>query len=160
MRPVLPYPLLWVALVAMWVLLSGSLAPGQLLLAVIVATLSCLAVLPLEPPKPKLRRIGSMVRLLAAFASDVIRSNIAVIRLILSGREARSAFLSIPLDLREPNGLAILACIITATPGSAWIEYNSSRSTVLVHVLDVVDEAGWIAGLKRDYESRLLEIFG
>lgn len=160
MSRMLPYPLLWVALVAMWLLLSGSTDPGQLLLGGIVAGVACRAVVALEPPKPKLRRIGAMVRLVLVFAGDVVRSNVAVIRSILSGRAPRSAFLSIPLDLTEPNGLAILACIITATPGSAWIEYNSKQSTVLIHVFDVVDEAGWITRLKRDYEGRLLEIFG
>jgi multicomponent K+:H+ antiporter subunit E len=160
MRRLLPYPLLWLGLVAMWVLLTGSAATGDLLLAVIVATIACLAVSSLEPPRPRLRRLGTMIQLVLVFVGDVVRSNIAVIRLTLSGREARSAFLAIPLDLREPNGLAILACIITATPGSAWIEYHSVQSTVLIHVLDVNDEAGWIANLKRNYESRLLEIFG
>ena len=35
-----------------------------------------------------------------------------------------SGFMTIPLELRSPMGLAILALILTATPGTAWLDYN------------------------------------
>ena len=76
-----------------------------------------------------------------------------------SRRAPHSKFVAIPLSLRDPNGLAVLAGIITATPGSAWIHYNSTTNVVLVHVLDTEDGEAWAATLKRDYETLLLEIF-
>jgi multicomponent K+:H+ antiporter subunit E len=155
----LPYPLLWLALLAMWLMLSGSLNPGQLLLGAIVASLACWAVVALEPPKPRIRRIGTIVQLFAIVIGDVVLSNFAVIRLILSGRAPRSVFVTFPLDLRDPNGLAVLACIVTATPGSAWIHHDSMLSSVTIHVLDAADDAVWVAALKRNYERRLMEIF-
>ena len=75
---------------------------------------------------------------------DIIRSNIAVARLILTGgREGqrRSEFIEIPLDLRSQGALAILAIILTATPGTAWLEYKPATGTLLLHVFDMVDEA-------------------
>lgn len=159
MRRLLPYPLLWLALLAMWVMLSGSLSLGQLLLGAIIASLACWAVVALEPPKPNIRRIGAIARLVGLVVADIVLSNIAVIRLVLSGRPPRSAFVTIPLDLKDPNGLAVLSCIVTATPGSAWIHYDSMLSSVMIHVLDTPDEAAWIATLKRNYEQRLVEIF-
>ncbi|MBI4048021.1 MAG: Na+/H+ antiporter subunit E, partial [Devosia nanyangense] len=68
-------------------------------------------------------------------------------------------FIEIPLELRDRVGLTILACIITATPGSAWLNYDSFRGVVLIHVLDLQDEAVWIATVKQRYEALLLEIF-
>ena len=56
-------------------------------------------------------------------------------------------------------GLAILAVIVTSTPGSAWLEYDSSRNSVFIHVLDLVDEDQWRDLLKARYEKLLLEIF-
>ena len=76
-----------------------------------------------------------------------------------SRRQPRSTFVAIPLELRDPNGLAVLACIITATPGSAWINYNARTDTVLVHVLDTEDGDAWGQTVKRTYEALLLEIF-
>jgi multicomponent K+:H+ antiporter subunit E len=143
----------------MWLLLAGSLALGQVLLGVVIATLACWAVAPLEPPRPRIRQLGTLLQLVGAVIADVVMSNIAVLGLILSGRPARSAFVTIPLELDDPNGLVILSCIVTATPGSAWIQYDSTRRTVTIHVLDTPDEAAWSAGLKRNYEARLVEIF-
>lgn len=159
MKRIFPYPLLWLSLVGMWLTLMGSLAPGQILLGVMVATIACLAVVPLEPPKARLRKVGTIFQLFGTFAVDVIRSNIAVIRLIVSGRAPRSAFVRVPLELKDPNGLAVLSCIVTATPGSAWVHHDSEASEVVIHVLDTEDEAAWNVTLKSTYEKRLLEIF-
>lgn len=159
MRRLLPYPLLWVCLFAMWLLLAGSVGPGQVLLGAIIATLACRSVVVLEPPKPHMRRLGTILRLLGAVIADIVMSNIAVLGLILSGRPPRSAFVTIPLELEDPNGLAILSCIVTATPGSAWIHYDSILHSVTIHVLDTEDAAAWAATLRRDYEQRLVEIF-
>jgi multicomponent K+:H+ antiporter subunit E len=158
-RRLLPYPLLWLVLLGMWLVLNGTVAPGQVVLGAIIATLASWAVRRLEPPKPHLRRIGTIMQLVGLVIADVVNSNIAVIGLVLNGRRPRSAFITIPLELREPNALAILACIITATPGSAWVHYDSTLSEVTVHVLDTDDPAAWNATLKRNYERRLMEIF-
>lgn len=158
MRRLLPYPLLWLGLLAMWLLLNGSFSLGQVLLGAVIATFACWAVLPLEPPKSRLRNVGAILRLLGTVVVDVARSNIGVFRLILSGRSPRSAFVTIPIELKDPNGLAILACIITATPGSAWIHHDTLLGTVTIHVLDTEDSEVWGANLKSNYERRLMEI--
>jgi multicomponent K+:H+ antiporter subunit E len=65
----------------------------------------------------------------------------------------------VPLDLKDPTGLAMLSVIVTSTPGTAWIEYNSSEGTLLMHILDVMDETEWIDIVKNRYERLLMEIF-
>lgn len=159
MKRILPYPILFALLLGMWLLLWGSVEPGQILLGVVVAMLACLAAVPLDPPKPRLRRLGAIVKLAGRVAVDVLRSNVEVMILILSRRQPRSAFVRIPLAVTEPNALAILAGIVTATPGSAWVDYDKATGTVIIHVFDTSDGAAWSAVLKRDYESLLLEIF-
>jgi multicomponent K+:H+ antiporter subunit E len=67
--------------------------------------------------------------------------------------------MTIPLDLRDPYGLAVLACIITATPGTAWIEYAADSGILVIHVLDLVSEEEWVDLIKDRYESLLMEIF-
>ncbi|HVX72249.1 MAG: Na+/H+ antiporter subunit E [Devosia sp.] len=159
MKRVLAHPLLWLALAAMWLLLARSLAPGQVLLAAIVASIGTWAASAVDAPRARLRRPDLIAKLVGLVVTDIVRSNIVVLRLALGRREPRSRFVAIPLELRDPNGLAVLACIITATPGSAWINYNARTDTVLVHVLDTEDGPAWGAGIKRTYEALLLEIF-
>ena len=90
-----------------------------------------------------------------------MRSNIAVARIVLHGgrRDRTAGFLDIPLELRDPAGLALLACIVTATPGTAWAGYDAERGVLTLHILDLIDEADWIRIIKGRYESRLMEMF-
>lgn len=160
MRSVLPYPLLALLLLAMWILLNGFSA-GQLLLGGVVAAAASAVMAQLQPAKPRLRSWRAIGRLMLVVPVDVFRSNVAVSRLILAGTRGRkvSGFVTIPLALRDRTGLAILACIITSTPGTAWVEYDSNRSTLLLHVLDLESE-DWVKLIKTRYEQPLREIFG
>ena len=92
---------------------------------------------------------------------EVVRSNNAVARVILAPgrRELKSGFVHVPLDMRDPYGLTALACIVTATPGTVWVEYDSAKGTMLLHVLDLIDEEEWVRIIKDRYERRLMEIF-
>ena len=151
-------PLVWFGLLAAWLLLNGSMSPGQIILGAVVATIACWMTMPLVPPKSQVSNLATIAALILAVVADVVKSNIAVLRLVLSGRTARSAFVDIPLELTDENGLAILACIVTATPGSAWIQHNSARNVVTIHVLDTEDPDAWAAEFKQTYEQRLVEI--
>lgn len=106
------------------------------------------------------RRLGCALRLAAAVLADVLRSNIAVARIILRpGGRRRAGFVAIPLALRNADGLAALACIITATPGTAWASFDSARGVLRIHVLDLDDEQTLIRSIQERYEKRLKEIF-
>jgi multicomponent K+:H+ antiporter subunit E len=65
----------------------------------------------------------------------------------------------VPLDLRDPHGLAALAIITAVVPGTVWFELAADRSKLLIHVFDVDDEAAFIASYKARYELPLKEIF-
>jgi multicomponent K+:H+ antiporter subunit E len=92
---------------------------------------------------------------------DILRSNIAVGRIIVRSREpgVNAGFMTIPLDLSSRNGLAVLAIIITSTPGTTWVSHDAAKGTLLPHVLDLVDETVWIRTIKGRYERLLMEIF-
>jgi multicomponent K+:H+ antiporter subunit E len=164
----LPFPLLWLALVALWLLLNQTLWIGHVLLGAVLAFAACLALRRLQAPRAStqqsaggLRRAGVAVLLLGHVAIDIVRSNIAVARIVLhpGTRDRTAGFLDIPLALRDPAGLAVLACIITATPGTAWARHDAERGVLTLHILDLVDDAAWIRTIKGRYERRLLEIF-
>ncbi|MNV61329.1 putative monovalent cation/H+ antiporter subunit E [compost metagenome] len=64
-----------------------------------------------------------------------------------------------PLDLRNRYGLAVLAIILTSTPGTLWVQYDRATGSLLLHVLDLIEEGEWIDLIKGRYERLLLEIF-
>ncbi|GGF28120.1 cation:proton antiporter [Youhaiella tibetensis] len=160
MRRLFPYPLLSVSLLVMWLLLNQSLGLGHILLGALIGIATAWVTASLDPPKPHVYRYGSILRLLGRVVLDVFVSNIQVTRVLLTGRSRQTnRFIEIPLELTDRVGLAVLACIVTATPGSAWLNYDSARNVVLIHVLDLTDEDQWINTVKTRYEALLLEIF-
>lgn len=161
MSRIFPYPLLTLALTLMWLLLQQSIGLGHVLLGFVVAWCASHAMARLQPHKPMIRRPDLVLKLLAVVTADIVRSNIAVCRIILAGerRQTTAGFIKMSLDLKDPAGLAVLSCVITATPGSAWLEYSPAESSVLIHVLDLIDEEEWVKTVKQRYETLLLEIF-
>jgi multicomponent K+:H+ antiporter subunit E len=160
MSRLFPYPLMMASLVVMWLALT-SFSLGQLIVGIAVALAAGQGLAALHPAKPRLRRWELIPKLLAIVLYDIVRSNIAVVRIILGGSriERRSGFVAIPLELRDPTGLAVLSLIVTSTPGTAWFDYNSAHGTLLIHVFDLVDEEGWRELIKNRYEHLLMEIF-
>lgn len=162
MKRILPHPLLALFLLVAWLLLMGSASPGAVLLGALLAMGGSLALASLAAPRARLRRLAVLPGLLRDVLVEVARSNNAVARIILqpvTGRAWRSGFVRIPLDMRDPYGLAALACILTATPGTVWAEYDAEEGIMLLHVLDLIDEAEWIRIVKEKWERRLMEIF-
>ena len=155
-----PYPVLAVFLILMWMLLNGFTL-GHLILGTLVAVFASWGMAALKPDKPRFRKWYLLPKLFGVIFLDVVRSNLAVAWLIVRGRAQgrTSGFLTIPMELQDRTALAILAVILTSTPGSAWLEYDSNDGTLLMHVLDLADEAQWIDTIKNRYEKLLMEIF-
>lgn len=160
----LPYPLHSALLFLIWLLLVGSVSPGHLLLAALLAWLLPWTLKKLSVPPSNMRRPIAFIKLFGIVVADIVRSNIAVARIILTPNiqkkaDFTSGFIEIPLELKSHYALALLATIITSTPGTLWVDYDGRRKVMTLHVLDLVDEEGWVKLIKTRYERFLLEIF-
>lgn len=155
-------PVLVLALVVVWLVLNQTLSAAQIVLGAILATLLAWSASALRPLQAKLKRLDVAVVLILVVLIDIVRSNVNVARVVLglvNRREIRSGFLDIPLDMRDPHGLAALAVIVTSTPGTVWVGLSPAGDTLTLHVLDLRDEAEWIHLIKHRYEQPLMRIF-
>lgn len=161
MKNPLPYTLSFIGLLMLWLLLQQSVSPAHILLAIVIALVTSLALVKLELPVGQLHRPLTLVKLVGLVVHDIVRSNLAVARIILRLRSEHksSAFLDIPLAMRSPYGLAALGVIITSTPGTLWVNFDSTRGILTIHVLDLIDEDAWIQIIKGRYERLLMEVF-
>jgi multicomponent K+:H+ antiporter subunit E len=161
MTRLLPFPLASAGFLVLWLLLNQTLSLGHIFLGGAVVLIGGWAFAALRPPKARPRRLVAIFSLAAFVFADIVRSNIAVARIILGLERERwtSGFVEIPLELRNPYGLATLACIITSTPGTLWVAFGAESGTLTIHVLDLIDETEWIRTVKGRYERLLLEIF-
>lgn len=162
MKRLLPAPLLSAALFVLWLLLNRTLGAGHVLLGAALALAIPLVTAGLRPVPVRIRRPGVALRLLGRVLLDSLVSNLAVARLLLgpaSRRRHPPGFVLVRLDLRDPNGLAMLAMMVCLTPGTTWAELSLDRSALLLHALEVADTEAMAAQVKRRYEQPLMEIF-
>ncbi len=156
----LPYPALALGLFVMWLLLTQSFSPGQVVLGALFASVGTWAMAALRPKPPVIREWRTALRLARTVFLDILRSNLAVAQIILSPAANRtSGFVPLRLELRDEHALAILALIITATPGTAWVQFDHVNGMLLIHVFDLVDEEEWVRLIKTRYEAELMAIF-
>lgn len=146
----------WLAV--LWLVLNQTVAPRHLLLGAAMAVALAWATSSLRPLRASVRKPHRVIALLLIVLADVVRSNLDVARIVL-GRKVRSGFLDIPLELRDPHGLAGLAMIVNATPGTVWVDLAPDGSRVILHILDLHDEEEWRRWIKHRYEHPLMRIF-
>ncbi len=157
----LPHPSLSASLLLIWLLLQNSMAPGQILLGGILAIVITQIVLRVWPEPVRLRRPGLLLRYLGRLLWDIVIANLEVAWLILTRPAAtlHPRFIQLPLALRDEVAIAVFAATITLTPGTVAVEVSPNQRYLLVHSLDIADEALLIATLKNRYEALLKEIF-
>lgn len=161
LKSIFPAPLLSVALLVLWLLLNRSVSAGQILLAVILGLLIPLLLRGLRPVDVRVSHPLTIVKLALRVVWDTTVSNFNVLRFLVLPRQRKhpAAFVHIPLELRDPNGLAVLAMIVCITPGTAWAEISRDRSMLLIHALEVENAQQTIDHIKQHYERPLMEIF-
>lgn len=162
MKRWLPAPFMSLVLLLSWLVLNQSVALAQIVLGLFIAIVVPFLTRRLQPlgyPKP--RKPLVLIRLLSMALVEIVRSCFVVGWLILSSKRdgLNAQFIRIPLDLRNPYGLALLSCLINSTPGTVWVEILPEKYELVLHVFDLHDEQWWIDTIKTQYEKPLIEIF-
>ncbi|QBR00568.1 Na+/H+ antiporter subunit E [Paraburkholderia pallida] len=156
-----PNPWLTVVLLVCWVLLMNDVSPGNLLLGAVLGTAISFCVgkgLWLQPVR--FGRPWLLVRLFAHVLIDIVVANVEVALLVLGPtKRLRPAFIEVPLDSTHEIALTALISIVSLSPGTLCAELSDDRTRLIVHVLDLDDEAALVALIKSRYEAPLMEIF-
>jgi multicomponent K+:H+ antiporter subunit E len=157
----LPHPLASGTLVLFWLWLNNSLAPGQLLLGVLLGWALPLFASRFWPERDRVVRPWRLVPFAGVVLADIVTANLRVARAVLGpvGR-LRPGFVRVPLDLRSDIGIAVLANTVSLTPGTLSADLAEDRSELLVHYLDEDDPARLVATIKERYEQPIREVFG
>jgi multicomponent K+:H+ antiporter subunit E len=156
----LPAPLLSALLFITWLMLDGSRSAGPLVLGASLAVVVPWCTERRRPGRPRIGRWNVVLRLAAVVLLDIVRSNVGLARRILGPQAAtRPRFVWVPLDLRDPHGIVVLASIVTMTPGTLSSDFSDDRRHLLVHAFDVDDEAALVVAIKTRYEAPLRAIF-
>ena len=157
----LPHPWLTLVLVLLWILLLNSFSVGGLLMGVVLGVLISHLTSQFWPERPPIKSLGKAFSYLGLVAWDVVVANLQVASIILFRRaDALDVrWVVLPLELRSPEAISVLAGTITMTPGTVSCDLSADGRSLLVHCLDAPDAEEAVRAMKDRYEARLKEIF-
>ncbi len=156
-----PHPTMTLLLAIVWILLQNELSAGMVVFGLILGIVIPRATAVWWPDRPQGFRVGKMLAYIVLVLWDILVANIEVAWIILtkSNRKLRPAWVVVPLELRHPEAISILAGTITLTPGTVSADLSNTGHSLLVHALDTSDPDAVRDGIKTRYEARLKEIF-
>ena len=160
-RRVFPHPYLTLVLVMVWLLLVNRMNLGSLIFAVILATAVAGFTSAYWMRRPKVANPLWLVQYVLIVVWDIVRSNVTVARQVLftPNDRLRPAWVTIPLDIKTPEAITMLAGSITMTPGTLTADMSGCGRALLVHCLHAPDPDAVRNEIKTRYEARLKRIF-
>lgn len=161
MRRLLPHPGLSLLLIVIWLLLVNEWKLGSLVFAAMLAVILPLLTAPYWPDAPRVRNWPAALGFVAIVLWDICKSNITVAGIVLLRPRAslRPAWVTVPLDLKTPEAITMLAGTITMTPGTLTADISADGRALLIHCLDAPDPDAVRDDIKTRYEARLKRIF-
>ena len=124
-----------------WALLTGDFHPGNVGFGLLAAVAALAVARPLGTPGFARVRPARLPGFVAYFAWQVLLSNLRMVRAVLSPlRRLRAAIVAVPLVLDREDEIALLANLITLTPGTVTVEADAAE--FLVHALTREAAAG------------------
>jgi len=94
------------------------------------------------------------------FLKELVVANLRVAAMVLGPRRwLKPALLALPLDVKSDPEIAMLANLITLTPGTLSVDVSPDRSTLYVHCLGVDDAEAVRREIKDGMERRVAELF-
>ena len=157
----IPHPFLTLLMTVVWMLLQNDLSWGMAVFGLILGVVIPRATAIWWPDRPVGFRAGRMVAYVILVLWDIVVANFQVAWIVLTRPNAklRPAWVTVPLDLRQPEAITVLAGTITLTPGTVSADMSNTGRCLLVHVLDTDDPDAIRDEIKTRYEARLKEIF-
>lgn len=157
----MPHPFLTLLLAVVWVLLQNEFSAGMAVFGVILGILIPWGTSIWWPDTPQSLRLGKLFTYSLMVVWDIIVANVQVAWVVLTVPNAKlkPAWIVVPLELKQPEAITVLAGTITLTPGTVSADLSDEGHSLLVHVLHTDDPDAVRDDIMTRYQDRLKEIF-
>lgn len=161
LKKLLPHPGLTLLLIVTWLMLVNEFKWGSLVFGTILGVILPLFTAAYWPDRPVIRNWLAAAEFVLIVLYDIVKSNITVALIVLFRPRAglQPAWVTVPLDLRSPEAITVLAGTITMTPGTVTADLSADGRALLIHCLDAPDPDAVRDDIKTRYEARLKRIF-
>lgn len=147
-------------LAIVWVAVTGSASFLNLVFGFVLSALALAIVREPYGGVLYLGRAGRILALLLLFLRELARSAWAVAVTVMSPRmDVKPGIFAFPLTVDRDFEIALLANLITLTPGTLSVDVSDDRKTLYVHALDCSDPDAVKRDIAEGFERRILEAF-
>ena len=141
-----------------WQALLGDFTLTGLFVGFVVGYLVLWLLQPLLGQSRYCGRLLDQLMLVAYFLKELVLSSVRVAWYVLSpARRSRPGIIAVPLETCTDTELALLANLVSLTPGSLSLDVSEDRRTLLVHAMFVDDPERERLEIKSGMERRVLE---
>ena len=146
----------------MWAAITGAFTFGNLVLGGAVGVVALLLMRERIVRPTLYKKFGKAFSLLGLFLFDLGKSAIKVALLVLSpnmSKRLEPGIVAFPLSVKSNPEIALLANLITLTPGTLSVDVSNDRKVLYVHALSVPDRDALIADIANGFEAKIMEVF-
>lgn len=148
-------------LALVWMALNSAFTPVDFVVGFIIGFLIIILTQRALGARGYGTAVWRVIKLIAFTFWSIIKSNIAVAKVVLSPRmKVRPGILAVPLDSCSDIGTTVLANLITLTPGTLTLEVSSDKCILYIHFMNVDDPDALRREIKNDFERWVMEVFG
>jgi len=148
-----------ITLAFIWAVLNGSVDARQLATGFALGYLVLGAIKTGENKTNYFLKVKQVVSFILLFLKEMTVSSIRVAHDVLTPKSyARPGIVAVPLEARTDAEIALLANVITLTPGTLSLDVSADRSTLYIHAMFVDDPDRLRREIKNGLEKKLLEV--
>lgn len=150
-----------VLLALAWGAVTGAFTVQNLLFGFIIGALALIVIRNQVGTTGYLRRTRRIASLVWLFVYELVLSGVRVARIVLSPgtMPLNPAMIAVPLTVTRDAEIALLANLITLTPGTLSVDVSDDRKTLYVHALDAADPDALRREIATGFEARIKEAF-
>jgi multicomponent Na+:H+ antiporter subunit E len=139
-----------------WAALQGELTATNLVAGFLIGGLAIYLFRAMFFRPLYFRKIALGAKLLVVFLHQLLRANLAVLKVVLSPRiRVRSGVIALPTELTDEVALTVLANMITLTPGTLTLDISPDRRYLYVHTLNLEEPEAVKRDIQRSFERYL-----
>jgi multicomponent Na+:H+ antiporter subunit E len=143
-----------------WVAVTGSASVQNLILGFVLSTFALWIVREEVSAQGYIRRLLRILSLLMLFFKELALSAWKVAVLVASPRmPLKPGIFAFPLTVDRDFEIALLANLITLTPGTLSVDVSPDRKILFVHALDCSDVEATKRDIAQGFERKIIEAF-
>jgi len=147
-----------ILLALVWGAVTGSFSMANLAFGFVIAAVALWIIREQYHTQAYIVRAWRITSLILRFLKDLFVSAMRVAVLVLSPtRRYQPGFIAFKLTTDRNAEIALLANLITLTPGTLSVDVSDDKSTLFIHCMDVPDTEALKREIAEGFERKIME---